>query len=313
MAKRVSLVLGSGGARGYAHIGVIDELLARGYEISAIAGCSMGALVGGFYAAGKLDACREWVMKLKYMDVVRLLDLSFRSPGVFRGGRVLEAMSSIIGDCRIESLSIPYTAVATDLNARKEVWFQEGDLLQAIRASIAIPSLLTPVEYNGRLLVDGGVLNPIPIAPTVSTHTDLVVAVDLNADIAPLQVSCDFASTGGEQRILDRWFKKIKKSSTADEFDESVQRTIELASGKTGMLDIVHLSLEIMQEALTRHRVAAYSADIMIPVSARQCRFYEFHRAKDLIQVGRLQAALLLDQYPQFAVSREENEHGSAD
>ncbi|WP_211828211.1 patatin-like phospholipase family protein [Kistimonas asteriae] len=312
MAKTVSLVLGSGGARGYAHIGVIDELLARGYEISAIAGCSMGALVGGLYAAGRLEAYREWVMELKYLDVIRLLDLSFRSPGVFRGGRVLEAMSGMVGDCLIEDLRIPYTAVATDLNARKEIWFQEGDLLQAIRASIAIPSLFTPVEYNGRLLVDGGVLNPIPIAPTVSAHTDLIIAVDLNADIAPLQIACDPVPAAKEQRILERWFRKLKKSGSDDDSDESMQRTVELASGKTGMLDIVNQSLEIMQEVLTRHQMAAYSADVLIPVSARQCRFYEFHRAEDLIQVGRLQAASLLDQYPQFAVSQAEDEVGVA-
>ncbi|MCK5893987.1 MAG: patatin-like phospholipase family protein [Endozoicomonadaceae bacterium] len=313
MAKTVSLVLGSGGARGYAHIGVIDELLARGYEIAAIAGCSMGALVGGLYAAGRLEMFREWALDLKYMDVIRLLDLSFRSRGFFNGERVLEAMNHMIGDCQIEALPIPYTAVATDLNARKEIWFQEGNLLSAIRASIAIPSMFTPVEYNGSLLVDGGVLNPIPIAPTISAHTDLIIAVNLNASIPPLQAS-DPVPVVKEKRALDRWIRKLKKNKDSNNYEkEQAQRAVEFASGKTGFLDIINLSLEVMQEVLMRHQTASYSADILIPVSAKQCRFYEFHRAEELIQVGRLQAATLLDQYPQFAVSSDQKSDQKSD
>lgn len=312
MAKTVSLVLGSGGARGYAHIGVIDELLARGYEIAAIAGCSMGAVVGGLYAAGRLEEFREWALELKYMDVIRLLDLSFRSLGFINGERVLSAIKTMIGDCQIETLPIPYTAVATDLNARKEIWFQEGSLLSAIRASIAIPSMFTPVEYNGRLLVDGGVLNPIPIAPTISAHTDLIIAVNLNASIPPLQAS-DPVPIVKEKRALERWIRKLKNDKGHDlSVDEQAQRTVDFASGKTGFLGIINHSLEVMQEVLMRHQTASYSADILIPVSAKQCRFYEFHRAEELIQVGRLQAATLLDQYPQFTVSSDQKEEDNS-
>ena len=143
MSKQVALVLGSGGARGYAHIGVIEELERRGYEIACIAGCSMGSVIGGIYAAGKLGEYRDWVESLDYLDVLRLLDVSFRL-GAIRGERVFGKIHEIIGDINIEDLPIPYTAVATDLTNQQEIWFQEGDLHQAMRASSAIPSLFTP-------------------------------------------------------------------------------------------------------------------------------------------------------------------------
>lgn len=180
MKKRIALVLGSGGARGYAHIGVIQELERRGYEIACIAGCSMGAVVGGIYAAGKLDRYSEWIESLDYLDVLRLVDVSFRL-GAIRGEKVFGQIRDIVGEINIEDLRIPYTAVATDLTNQQEIWFQEGCLHQAMRASAAIPSLFTPVMQGGRMLVDGGLLNPLPIVPVVSSHCDLIVAVNLNS------------------------------------------------------------------------------------------------------------------------------------
>ncbi|NQD78877.1 alpha/beta hydrolase [Pseudomonas sp. CrR14] len=180
MSKKVALVLGSGGARGYAHIGVIEELEARGYEIGCIAGCSMGAVVGGIYAAGKLKDYSEWTQSLDYLDVLRLLDVSFRL-GAIRGEKVFGRIRDIVGEINIEALNIPFTAVATDLTNQQEIWFQEGCLHQAMRASAAIPSLFTPVIQGKRMLVDGGLLNPLPIVPVVSSHCDLIVAVNLNS------------------------------------------------------------------------------------------------------------------------------------
>ncbi len=180
MKKRVALVLGSGGARGYAHIGVIEELERRGYDIACIAGCSMGAVVGGVYAAGKLKQYREWIESLDYLDVLRLVDVSFRL-GAIRGEKVFGQIREIVGEINIEDLKIPYTAVATDLTHQQEIWFQEGCLHQAMRASAAIPSLFTPVMQGNRMLVDGGLLNPLPIVPVVSSHCDLIVAVNLNS------------------------------------------------------------------------------------------------------------------------------------
>ncbi|WP_341520443.1 patatin-like phospholipase family protein [Pseudomonas sp. G.S.17] len=180
MKKRIALVLGSGGARGYAHIGVIEELERRGYDIACIAGCSMGAVVGGIYAAGKLQQYRAWIESLDYLDVLRLVDVSFRL-GAIRGEKVFGQIREIVGEINIEDLRIPYTAVATDLTNQQEIWFQEGCLHQAMRASAAIPSLFTPVMQDGRMLVDGGLLNPLPIVPVVSSHCDLIVAVNLNS------------------------------------------------------------------------------------------------------------------------------------
>ena len=181
MKKRIALVLGSGGARGYAHIGVIEELESRGYEIACIAGCSMGAVIGGIYAAGKLDQYRDWIQSLDYLDVLRLVDVSFRL-GAIRGEKVFGQIRNIVGEINIEELRIPYTAVATDLTHQQEIWFQEGCLHQAMRASAAIPSLFTPVMQGQRMLVDGGLLNPLPIVPVVSSHCDLIIAVNLNSN-----------------------------------------------------------------------------------------------------------------------------------
>lgn len=180
MKKRIALVLGSGGARGYAHIGVIEELERRGYDIACIAGCSMGAVVGGIYAAGKLPQYKAWIESLDYLDVLRLVDVSFRL-GAIRGEKVFGQIREIVGEVNIEDLRIPYTAVATDLTNQQEIWFQEGNLHSAMRASAAIPSLFTPVVQGNRTLVDGGLLNPLPIVPVVSSHCDLIVAVNLNS------------------------------------------------------------------------------------------------------------------------------------
>jgi NTE family protein len=191
MPKTVSLVLGSGGARGYAHIGVIEVLLEKGYEIKAISGASMGALVGGMYAAGKLPEFKEWVSDFSYFGFLKLLDFSLREPGAIRGDRLFSVIREIIGDVKIQSLPIEYTAVATDLVSQQEIWFQRGNLARAMRASISIPSLFTPVSLKGMLLVDGGVLNPLPIIPTVSAHSDITVAVDLSGRAVCATASVD--------------------------------------------------------------------------------------------------------------------------
>ena len=160
MTKRVALALGSGGARGYAHIGVIDELSSRGYQIVGIAGSSMGALVGGLFAAGSLDQFTEWATALTGPAMLRLLDPSISAPGVFRAGKILDAVRDILGEVAIENLPIPYTAVTTDLIAGRSVWLQRGPLDEAIRASIAIPGVIAPHILDGRMLADGGILDP---------------------------------------------------------------------------------------------------------------------------------------------------------
>ncbi len=181
--RTVSLVLGSGGARGYSHIGVIEELLRCNYEIKSISGSSMGALIGGLYACGKLEVYKEWVLSLDIFDVGKLLDFSFSGGGIIRGDKIFNVIKNMIGDVMIEDLPIPYTAVAIDLIKQKEVWIKKGSLADAIRASIAIPTIFTPKKIGQRYLIDGGVLNPLPIAPTVSDDTDITIAVNLCANV----------------------------------------------------------------------------------------------------------------------------------
>ncbi|HQV90810.1 MAG TPA: patatin-like phospholipase family protein, partial [Phycicoccus sp.] len=178
--RRVAVALGAGGARGYAHIGAIQVLQERGYEVVALAGTSMGALVAGVMAAGKLEAYTEWSLSLTQREVLRLLDPTLTGGGAIRGERVIGKVGEILDGARIEDLAIPYTAVATDLGARREVWFQRGPVITAIRASVSIPGVITPVVVEGRLLVDGGLMNPVPIEPTAAITSDWTLAVSLS-------------------------------------------------------------------------------------------------------------------------------------
>ncbi|MDH1443817.1 patatin-like phospholipase family protein [Pseudomonas sp. GD03721] len=330
MSKKVALVLGSGGARGYAHIGVIDELQARGYEIGCIAGCSMGAVVGGIFAAGKLPEYREWTESLDYLDVLRLLDVSFHL-GAIRGERVFGRIQDIVGDVDIENLNIPFTAVATDLTNQQEIWFQEGCLHQAMRASAAIPSLFTPVIQGKRMLVDGGLLNPLPIVPVVSSHCDLIVAVNLNATNqnhyqlplierpAALKGRIDqlmsnlgsrlpnFRRKGDDETLLlgsaQHPGDEIAPAAAPDRKEDgaaprsaSGSRVAEF-SGPGSLLELVNQSFEVMQNSLAQYKIAGYPPDILINVPKRVCRFFEFYKAPELIMLGRQIARDTLDKY----------------
>ncbi|MCY0965849.1 patatin-like phospholipase family protein [Parathalassolituus penaei] len=298
--KTVALALGSGGARGYAHIGVLDALEERGYRVAAISGASMGAIIGGFYCAGKLQEFRSWACTLGYLDVLRLIDVTLLSSGVIRGDRVFALLSEFLGSVQIEDLPIPFTAVATDLTARKEIWFQSGSLDTAMRASAAIPSVLKPVHHNGHVLVDGGVLNPLPISPCVSVHADLIMAVDLNADIA---MPDDFA-LGSEQEEREEkqaWLESIfaKAGSWFDKADSKriATNTARQIDENIGKFEIMNNMLETMQLSLTRFKTAAYPPDLMINLPMTSCEMYEFYRASEMIALGYHIANKALDAY----------------
>lgn len=281
MKTTVSLVLGSGGARGYSHIGVIEELERRGYEIICIAGSSMGALVGGLHAAGRLSEYRDWVTSLSWVDVFKLMDLTLKGEGTIRGERLLAKLQEIVGNPLIEELPVSFTAVATDLTHQKEVWFQRGSLLDAIRASIAVPGFFTPVIEEDRVLVDGGVLNPIPIIPTVAAHADLIIAVDLNADISQPLIELPETRYLNRSGFSDEWHLDGTQNGKPVEPKEAEP---EKAAGK---LDLVLSSVEVMQESLSKYKVAGYPPDLLIGMPKDACRFYDFHRASELIELGR--------------------------
>lgn len=311
-AKTVSLCLGSGGARGYTHIGVIDEIVSRGYDIISVSGCSMGAIVGGFYAAGRLETLRQWVSELTYLKVLKLADFSLTSNAAIRGDRVFNALDDLLEGVQIEDLKLPFTAVATDLTHKKELWFQKGSLNEAIRASAAIPSLLTPVISNGRMLVDGGVLNPLPIAPCVSAHADFIMAVDLNADIP---MPADFApepQPSAEQK--SDWFDSVvnsaigKAGAILDRFDnnkaaEKDAKATGLAQKNLGKLEILNQMFEVMQASLSGFKTAGYQPDLLMRVPASCCEFYEFYRAEEMIRLGRHIASEALDAFEQKGAS----------
>ncbi|WP_028292742.1 patatin-like phospholipase family protein [Oceanobacter kriegii] len=305
MAKTVALALGSGGARGYAHIGVIDAIRERGYDIVAISGCSMGALVGGFYCAGKLDEYREWVTKLGYLDVLKLVDVSLLSSGVIRGDKVFNMLSEMLDGVQIEDLPIPFTAVATDMVARKEIWFQTGCLDTAIRASAAIPSIFNPVKVNGRTLVDGGVLNPLPISPCVSVHADHIIAVDLNSD-TDLPTDFVFEEQGEERPQKQAWFNTVVDKAThwleSKRGEDAHDATLQVDEN-IGKLEMINQMFETMQLSLTRFKTAAYPPDLMINMPMESCEMYEFYRATEMIDLGYHIANKALDAYEQGSAS----------
>ena len=197
--QTVSLVLGSGGARGHAHIGVIRALHETGFEVRNISGCSMGSVIGGIYAADKLDIYTDWAFQLKRSDVVKLLDFSFSLRSIFKGERIFDVLKELVGDRKIEDLDKRFTAVATSLDDEEEVWLNSGSLFTAMRSSTAVPGVFSPVQLNGRTLVDGGLVNPLPIAPTLNDTTDLTIAVNL-AGIDDKYTPRDSASENDEQK-----------------------------------------------------------------------------------------------------------------
>jgi NTE family protein len=309
----VSLVLGSGGARGYAHIGAIEELIAQGYEIRSISGASMGALIGGVYAAGKLDAYRDWVRELQKLDVLRLLDWTFRGGGLIKGDRIVDKLRELIGEMNIEDLPIPYTAVAVDLQAQREVWFSRGSLFDAIRASIAIPTVFRPHRYEGRVLVDGGLLNPVPITPTLRDLTDCTIAVDLNAPgEAPESISADAPIDPKQIEPPSDGVPIVADAAPPVESDEQPsalgykQRFTELLGGllekrdkkdelaDTGLLETFARSLDVVQATITRFKLAAQPPDLVIAIPRNAAAFYEFHRAHELIELGRMRTRAAL-------------------
>ena len=180
MVKDVALVLSSGGARGLAHIGAIEELEAQGYRITSLAGCSMGALIGGVYAAGKLDAFREWMKTIDRKKMLELTDFSFSLNHIVKGSRIIEAIMAFVPDVLIEDLPIPFCAVATDWKSGREIVFNKGSLFEAIRASISLPSFYEPVRRDGMILIDGGVLNPIPLNRVQRQEGDILVGIDVS-------------------------------------------------------------------------------------------------------------------------------------
>ncbi len=276
----VALALGAGGAKGLAHIGAIEEIEAQGLRIVAIAGCSMGALIGGIYAMGKLDVYRDWVSTLARLDVFKLLDWTFSGGGLIKGERIIGTLRELIGDTLIEELPLAFTAVATDLEREREVWLTRGSLFDAIRASIAIPTLLRPHTIDGRRLLDGALLNPVPVTPLIHAAADYVFAISVDgpAQLAPVVVApADPAEVSGYRQRVGGF----------------LSRMLPHCEGKPrepGAWDLLNQSMDLMQANLARLRLAAYEPDLLIQLPRNVSTAYEFYRARELIERGREQA-----------------------
>jgi len=298
-SKTISLVLGSGGARGLAHIGVIRILERQGWKIGAIAGSSIGALIGGFYAAGKLDDYADWVQELTEFNVLRYLDIAWGGAGMLKGQMLMDTLQQFVGSHQIEDLPIPLTVVASDILARKEVWLNHGDLFDAIRASIAVPTIFTPHTVNGRPLLDGGILNPVPIAPTLQDTTDAIIAVSLSGVEKRIGGNNRLASVPkAAKKTPHRYQKQIE--TFIDQLQERLGFSIEQDENQPSSLsltDAALLSLDAMQASIARSMLAAYPPDLLIEIPINTCAAHEFYRAKEVIAAGEYWAEQAIERF----------------
>ena len=284
--QNVALVLSGGGARGMAHIGVIEKMLEKNLEITSVAGTSIGALVGGVYASGNLNAFREWVKTQSRMDVIRLMDVVISRNGFIRGEKVFKELSQFISDKNIEDLPIPYAAIAVDIKKHQEIVFTKGKLKDAIRASVSVPTVFKPKLFNGVELVDGGVLNPLPLDRVMRSDGDQLWAVDLNADIPYKQ-----PKQNKEQENVNENYR-----NALDFINEKWSKYFKSGKQKSsGFFDIITMSVYAMQMKLTEIAIEKHQPDLLIQISKTACDLFEFHRSEELINYGKkqLEKALL--------------------
>ena len=276
--RTVSLVLGSGGARGLAHIGIIHWLEENDFKIESISGCSMGALIGGIYAAGKLDEFEQWVSAITKVDIFTLLDISWEKNGLVKGDKIINTLVELVGDKLIEDLPISFTATAADIINEKEIWIESGRLFDAIRASISLPLFFTPFNHKGVDLIDGGVLNPVPIAPTFGDETDLTIAVNLGGAPVSLDEKSDIKEASDSVSPL-----REKIISFVSDF----QRPDIIVGGHDwGAYDIANQAFDAMQSTIARQKIAAYPPDHVIEIARNACGTLEFDRASEMIDLG---------------------------
>jgi len=284
----VSLVLGSGGARGLAHIGIIRWLEENQYCIKSISGSSIGALIGGAYAVGKLDELEGWFKQLNKTEIIGITDIAWDRSGLIKGDKLFSKLKELIGDPDIESLSIPFTAVATDIENEKEIWLQKGSLLEAIRASTALPMIFTPFHKQGLTLVDGGVLNPVPIAPTFSEHNDLIIAVNLGGKPRPnSSKNTPPPEKASWLENLSEQISRLKKRLFPEEDT--------LTPFNWDVYDISNKAFDSMQSTIARQKLAAYAPDIVIEISRDACGMLEFTCVEEMITLGYQTAKSTLD------------------
>jgi NTE family protein len=289
---RIGLALGSGSARGWAHIGVITALRDIGVEPHVISGCSIGALVGGAYASGHFADLEKWVTALTWKEIVGFLDMSVMRGGVIRGEKLLSFARQYMQEKPIEALDIPFAAVATDLENGREVWLREGSLLEAVRASISLPGLFTPVQREGRWLVDGGLVDPVPVSLCRALGADVVIAVNLNGDLllkhekrqsTIKETNKSLPSTDSLwERVSDTW-----KSELSERKNMLLKQWLSKRTDAPGMFEVMYGSLNIMQDRITRSRLAGDPADVILEPRLGHIGLMDYDKAEDAIAEGR--------------------------
>lgn len=289
--KDIALVLSSGGARGLAHIGVIEELESRGYHITSIAGCSMGALIGGVYAAGKLTEFREWMKTIDRKKMLELTDFSLSLNHFVKGKRIIETIMEFVPDVAIEDLPIPYSAVAADLKEGREVVFSKGSLFEAIRASISLPSFYEPVQRDGMILIDGGVINPIPLNRVSRKTGDILVGADVSGH--------DYKSQWEEMHRLTEWQKK-DKSLKAKILDKLIPDNLEFnyytVLSRTS-------SLMIRQNSILMTKLM--NPDMLIDIQMSRYGGFDYDKSEKIIAIGRQKTAAALTKFEQNTKSQD--------
>ena len=292
----VGLVLGSGSARGWAHIGVIRGLAEEGIVPDAVCGCSIGAFVGAAYANGDFGKLESWALSLAWQDVLSLLDVSLKG-GLIKGERLIQFFEKHFVDRDFSSLPVPFACVATDLESGREVWLREGSVAEGVRASIALPGLFTPVPRGAGYLVDGGLVNPVPVSLCRAMGADTVIAVDLNADLLG-------------RHLKPKPAKAPRQRVTAEEpetLTDSVMARIQASMAQLGinhdtgtqapaMLDVLATSINIMQVLITRSRLAGEPADVMVTPLLADLGLMEFHRGSAAIDAGRRAVEVIMPQ-----------------
>ena len=285
--KDIALVLSSGGARGLAHIGAIEELELHGYHISSIAGCSMGALIGGVYAAGKLNEFREWMKTIDRKKMLGLIDFSLSLNHIVKGTRIIEAIMEFVPDVNIEDLPIPYCAVATDLKAGREVMFRKGSLFKAIRASISLPSFYEPVRRNDMVLIDGGIINPLPLNRVKRQPGDILVGVDVSGH--------DYKAQWEEMHRLTAMQKSDKTLKTKildmlipDNIEFNYYTVLSRAS-----------SLMIRQNSILMAQLM--KPDVLVDIQMNRYGTFDFDKSEKLIAIGRQKTAAAIGKYTPIA------------
>ena len=287
MEKTVSLVLSSGGARGVAHIGVIEELERQGFKINSIAGSSMGALVGGVYASGNLPVFRDWMCNIDKIAVFNLIDFALSTNGLVKGNKIIKELKKIIPDLNIESLPINLTAVATDIKNKKEVLFETGSLYEAIRASISIPTVFKPCMVEGKILIDGGVLNPIPINRIKRSNNDLLIAVDVNSPII-------FDNNISVNKLSK---KELELNYFTFLMNKGFQFLPKITGTQLNYYTLLSQTASLMIQQISALTIEMHKPDILIKIPMNSYGPFHFYKSEEIIKTGELATRKALEEF----------------